>query len=132
VAGTDGDNTTDDDWRLASVELAFVAEYTRSEKAAKELLFDYLDDGSIRWRCWQLAIDDGAGPSANPPLVTSIAAASRFFWRRNSSLCTCSFVGSERCRATGDALCGHYSKHSTRGTSSYPHPARGAVDRLRR
>src|SRR5262249_17368996 len=79
MAGTDDDNITSADWRLASIELAFVTEYTHSESAAKELLLGFLDDGSIRWRCFELAIED-----SDPLLVTSIAAARRFFWRRAS------------------------------------------------
>src|SRR5262249_57670086 len=41
-----------------------------------------LDDGSIRWRCRELAVDESPDFSVKPPLVTSLAAARQFFWRR--------------------------------------------------
>jgi hypothetical protein len=83
MAGIERDNTTSADWRLASVELAF--EYFHSEKAAKELLLGFLDEGSVQWRCYELAIEGDEDPRANPPLVTSIAAARRFFWHRDKN-----------------------------------------------
>lgn len=82
MAGTDDNNSTSDDWPLAGVELAFVTEIVGSEKLAKELLLDGLEDGSIRWRCRELAVDESPDFSVNPPLVTSLAAARQFFWRR--------------------------------------------------
>jgi hypothetical protein len=83
MAGTDDDNTTSaDDWRLANIELAFITEVVRAERLAKDLLFDGLDKGLIRWRCGELTVDEDPDFSSNPPLVTSLTAARQFFWRR--------------------------------------------------
>ena len=82
MAGTDDDNNTSNDWPLAGAELAFFTEHVGSERLAKELLFDGLDEGSIRWSCRELAVDEAPDFSLNPPLVTSLAAARQFFWHR--------------------------------------------------
>lgn len=79
---TADDNTTSANWPLAGDELVFVTKIVGSETLAKDLLLDDLDANFIRWRCQELAIEDPADFSTNPPLWTSIAAARRFFWRR--------------------------------------------------
>jgi hypothetical protein len=88
MAGTADDNITPaDDWWLASVELAFVTKLVRSERLAKELLLDGLDDGSIRWRCWNLATEkDPSDPCAAPPIRSQSAAYERFFFRRSKNV----------------------------------------------
>jgi hypothetical protein len=91
MAGTVGDDNTLDWWPLLSEALAFVAEHTRSEKAAKEVLEGALADrapvnGPVEWRCHTFAIDAEAtipgvaDPSGNP--VQSLLVARRYFWRR--------------------------------------------------
>ena len=75
-------------WRLWRAELAFVAEYTQSEKTAKDLLVSHLDAGRLRWRYWQMAIDDREAndqenPTSHKPRVflCPTVAVKRFIWQ---------------------------------------------------
>jgi hypothetical protein len=93
MAGTDDDiNTSDDQWwflspklsRLANPELAFVAQHTGDEDAAKEFLWDGVLDKSIRWYA-EIEIHEDGDPvfRARAGLVTSIIAVDRGLWHRD-------------------------------------------------
>jgi hypothetical protein len=86
MAGTGDDNTTSDDprWffnpevgRLASRELAFVAEWVGHERAAKKFLRDLLTDGRLPWHAEIVITDD---PKTPHELWTSLGAVRRAFW----------------------------------------------------
>src|SRR5262249_56692944 len=51
-------------------------------REAKDLLPDGVDEGSIGGLCREFAVDESPDFSVKPPLVTSLAAARQFFWRR--------------------------------------------------
>ena len=75
-------------WRLWRAELAFIAEYTKSETTAKDLLVFHLDAGRLRWRYWQMAIDDREAnnrenPTSHKPRVflCPTVAVKRFIWQ---------------------------------------------------
>ena len=70
MAGTGGDPNTPE-WLLLNDALAYITKYTRSEKAAKELLLDYLKEGRMRWRCWKLEFEKDDHTTLG---------AYRFFW----------------------------------------------------
>jgi hypothetical protein len=85
MAGTSNDNTTGDDRRLASDELAFVTALVGAERVSEVmgLLFDDLAKGLIRWSCDDLGID--ADFQTNPSLSSLFGEArgQAFFWRRD-------------------------------------------------
>src|SRR5262249_50740982 len=86
MAGTANDNTTADDWRLASAELAFVTEFVGTEERAIEIMDLLLDDLAkelIRWDCAKFTVDGDF--QAYPALRTTYATARgrAFFWHRD-------------------------------------------------
>jgi hypothetical protein len=79
VETADDNNTSSADRPLANDELAFVTEIVGSKERAKELLLDGVERKRIRWYCADLTINEKRDFQANPPLVTSFAAARVFF-----------------------------------------------------
>jgi hypothetical protein len=77
MAGTEDETNTP--WRLWRTELAFVAELTKSETMAKDLLVHYLEKGCIHWRYWRLTIEPTLH-AANVFLCPT-SAVRRFIWR---------------------------------------------------
>ena len=67
----DNDPNLDTDWPLLRDAIRLVLEVTGSTRNTKELLFDYLARGRIRWRCWR----------TNFTGVGSVEDARLLFWR---------------------------------------------------
>jgi hypothetical protein len=85
MAGTTNDNTTGDDWRLASNELAFVTALVGPERVSEvmSLLLDDLAKGLIRWNCDDLGVDGDFQTNPSLSILFGEARGQSFFWRRD-------------------------------------------------
>lgn len=86
MAGTTNDNTTADDWRLASNELAFVTALVGPERVSEvmSLLLDDLAKGLIRWNCDDLGVDGDFQTNPSLSILFGEARGQSFFWREDS------------------------------------------------
>jgi hypothetical protein len=77
MAGTEDETNTP--WRLWRTELAFVAELTKWETAARDLLVHHLETGCIHWRYWRLTIEPTL--HATNVYLCPTTVIKKFIWR---------------------------------------------------